>query len=429
MKKHLTLLLSIMMVATLLSGCGNKATVSNDNKGTESKTTLKGTITFANNKTDINDTKITDLANQFMKLNPDVKVICEGLSDPNAVLKTRAAANELPDITIVPSSITKADYENYFLPLDDLGYTKDKIEFYSEGLGTDGKQYSITNAINLSGVFVYNKKVLADAGVTSFPKTWEELWAACEKVKSKGVIPIVTGFKDGWCIDPWLFAAADSISGQNYLLKVLQTKSTPFAEGGEMLNTVKALKTAYSKGYLEKDLMSSTFDGTKKALASGEAGMELMASWLPSQVVELGAASSDISMAPVPGAKGIFKSGDIWWGIAKNTKSPEAAKAFLKFLWDDGKYANVCGQASSLISVKGAVPGLEDLKASGATFLTYQEVDPKIADQLTSVKNKSEIDFVKVLQEYILTKGNPDDVLNKANVKWTSAYKAVIGQK
>ena len=39
-------------------------------------------------------------------------------------------------------------------------------------------------------VFYYIKEVFEKAGITEFPKTWDELLEACKKIKDSGVTPI-----------------------------------------------------------------------------------------------------------------------------------------------------------------------------------------------------------------------------------------------
>ena len=39
----------------------------------------------------------------------------------------------------------------------------------------------------------YNKDLFTKAGITSFPKTWDELFTACDKLKAIGVTPFTYG--------------------------------------------------------------------------------------------------------------------------------------------------------------------------------------------------------------------------------------------
>ena len=53
---------------------------------------------------------------------------------------------------------------------------------------------------------VYNPKLFKKAGLDpKAVKTWDDLKAACGKLKAAGVIPISGGLKDGW-FGGWLFS-------------------------------------------------------------------------------------------------------------------------------------------------------------------------------------------------------------------------------
>jgi raffinose/stachyose/melibiose transport system substrate-binding protein len=53
----------------------------------------------------------------------------------------------------------------------------------------DGKMYSTpANTTQYIGIY-YNKEHFAEAGISTFPDTWDEFWVACDKLKA--VLPTV----------------------------------------------------------------------------------------------------------------------------------------------------------------------------------------------------------------------------------------------
>lgn len=64
----------------------------------------------------------------------------------------------------------------------------------------EGKQYRV-GWYGQSIVYLYNKEMFDQVGLDAEtpPQTWDELLAACDKLKSAGINPIVGGLKDG----PW----------------------------------------------------------------------------------------------------------------------------------------------------------------------------------------------------------------------------------
>lgn len=75
-------------------------------------------------------------------------------------------------------------------------YKPDDVYFYDTWADKD-KVYGISMGNSVEGL-VYNKKVLADAGVSVPIKTVTEFFEACKKIKAKGKIPFYVNFGAQW---------------------------------------------------------------------------------------------------------------------------------------------------------------------------------------------------------------------------------------
>jgi raffinose/stachyose/melibiose transport system substrate-binding protein len=84
----------------------------------------------------------------------------------------------------------------------------------------DGKVVMVPYSADVTNVLWYNKKLLADAGVTP-PTTWEELLAACDALAGKGIVPVASGTKDLWPAGNWLAHLASRVVGEEAYAKVL----------------------------------------------------------------------------------------------------------------------------------------------------------------------------------------------------------------
>jgi len=64
----------------------------------------------------------------------------------------------------------------------------------------DGKMFtSPSYSASYVGIF-YNKEHFEKAGITKFPETWDEFWAACDALKAKGYTPLsMHTTETGWC--------------------------------------------------------------------------------------------------------------------------------------------------------------------------------------------------------------------------------------
>ena len=278
MKKLIVFLLTAVMLVSVFTGCGSNNSASSDTQkstvdaapSTAEATTqapapkLSGKITFYTNMTNNVDTTLKDLAKSFMDANPGTEIVTESVAGDAFAQKLdiALATNSLADITAVSSpKLTKATFADYFMPIDDLGFTKDNLLFYEDGVGTDGKLYKMTSAVTYWAV-VYNKKVFADCGITAVPKTLDELYAACEKIKAKNITPIATNFKDAWPLIPLVQFNTEAVKGEGYFNTLASSDELITADGiGAQFKTWLDIK---NKGYLDKDLVSASWDQTQK---------------------------------------------------------------------------------------------------------------------------------------------------------------------
>jgi raffinose/stachyose/melibiose transport system substrate-binding protein len=415
-KKVMCAVLSTAMAVSMVASVATTSPVSAAAK-------LSGTITFATHRTDVADTTLKELAKQFMKEHSGTKIEIEALKDAPTVLATRMAANELPDITLVlADKIPQSKFKNYFANLDDLGFTENNLYQYSFGVGTDKHLYGLNSAVSYDGI-VYNKKAFKKAGVTKTPRTMTEFYAACAKLKKAGIIPLAINYKDKWPLD---------VYGTNAVMAVAQTGNASYGNNlankgvklldskvkGGLLDTFNFLRTMKSKGYLEPDLMSTNWDSMKKQMATGKIAMAALGTWFPPQLVDNGAKKADIGMFPYPDAKVIGQGGDYMYAVAKNSKNIPLAKAFLKWMWEDGRYADATMQASPVKTAAVKDPAIKELLSYGVKPLAGVPGTVKY----TNTRNKFQKTFSDVLQEYLLASDSSlKSIINNYNTKWEAS--------
>ncbi len=128
--------------------------------------------------------------------------------------------------------------------------------------------------------FFYNKEIFTEAGVTEVPKTWEELLAACQKIKDAGYIPITS---DDAYIDTMFGYYLARLLGNEGVSKVV--KEGLWAEEPAVLKAAQAFEDLAAKGFLSPTIGSSVWPSNQNGeLALGEAAMYLNGSWLPNEV-------------------------------------------------------------------------------------------------------------------------------------------------
>ena len=122
----------------------------------------------------------------------------------------------------------------------------------------------------------YSKAAFAKAGVTSEPKTMDELFAALDKVKAAGLVPLALGGQ-AWQEKMMFDAIFAYVGGADLFLKVYRDRdvnaiNTP--EFKKVLTTFKRLHDYVDVGSPGRDWNVAT-----GMLISGKAGVQIMGDW------------------------------------------------------------------------------------------------------------------------------------------------------
>ncbi|MEO5965774.1 MAG: extracellular solute-binding protein [Candidatus Limnocylindrales bacterium] len=181
------------------------APASSDTTAPSAAAELEGSITFLHKYSDPRYAPYFDaVVAGYMAAHPKVTIEVQAESDQGVKDKLRvlAASNTLPDVyfawagdfakKFVRGNLAKdltadvsGDWQSSFTPAALNAYTY------------DGKLYGVPITLDAK-YMAYNKKMFTDAGV-AVPTTLEELIAACDTFKGKGVTdPITFGNVNGW---------------------------------------------------------------------------------------------------------------------------------------------------------------------------------------------------------------------------------------
>lgn len=417
MRKMKWLVLSLLITMTLVS-CRSR----NTGPVVETAEMPEEKIVVATNMTNLVNNKLKDLAEEFMRSHPGKVVEFEGIKDYEGVLANRIAGGEPPDIYFVLDIIETGMYHEYFLPLDDLPFDAETISYYDNYRGSDGHVYGLSTSVDYNGI-VYNKKAFETAGIKQVPRTREEFFEVCRKLKEADIIPFGTAPRDVWPMHQWVdwritqVVFNGDIRGKNKYSE--QNQIFDETEVGSM----NYLKDMYRLGYLENSLSNANWDQLKRGLSDGTVAMTYSATWLPRQLVDLGSAEEEIGMFAFPDSKAIASTSGKVWGIAKETKYPQLGKDFLEYMVADGRYAKACGIVPSVAADAPEDIWVDELMSSGLTVL-----EPESAgDRFIKIYNAADIEEQRFLMNYITA----DDeqaatMVREANQAWAEARARVI---
>lgn len=175
----------------------------------------------------------------------------------------------------------------YLMDLEDLAKDADYEATANAGLMAacrevgGGTLKSIPYQPNVFAFF-YNQAIFDEAGITEVPATWEELDAACAKIKEAGYTPIT-------CDDAYITC----MFGYHMSRLVGEPKTEEIVKGGQwddpsVLATAEAYADFANKGYFSDTIASNVWPaGQNQELAMGTAAMYLNGSWLPNEVKDM----------------------------------------------------------------------------------------------------------------------------------------------
>lgn len=319
MKKLLAVVLTVAMVISM-AAC---------NKGTKGQT-----IEVAHLYTGDSLEAFKVLVEKFTE-ETGIKVnLSDSGDDYEAMMKTRMASNKLPDVFQTHGwSIIR--YKEYLMKLNDQSWFKDLDE---SALGVisdeDGSVYVLMISELINGTLV-NIDVCEAAGVDYTQiHTWDDFTAACEKIKAAGYTPLGVNPNPGVLANyagTWTtYKGAYAEDGEAQLNGTWDWKSY-----GE--SCLKQHAEWVSAGYYYEDAptmadtdLSERFAANKAAFINGnDPGVFVKAKTYNPD----GRYAFMPSFASADGAEEFVGIGEgDTFGIWKDTKHEEAAKAFLEFM-------------------------------------------------------------------------------------------------
>ena len=252
--------------------------------------------------------------------------------------QTAAASGEAPDIQFLWNGIYHMEsvWLGYLQPLN--GLVSDEIIKASNPTllsNFGGKTYRV-GWYALPMIWMYNKDLYDKAGLDAdkAPATWDEFLAACEKLKSAGIVPLGGGIQDGYWGE-WYFghAIAQNVDSAGEVIGLF-TGERDFREPKYHEHWVK-LEELKKAGFLNPEMSSTElYPGIDLIPAGKIAAGQSVGARVPKDS-EATKGRIGTMVMPVYGkgklaGKPIFDSQGL--GIPTKAKDPKAAAAFLEYL-------------------------------------------------------------------------------------------------
>lgn len=136
--------------------------------------------------------------------------------------------------------------------------------------------------------FFYNKTLFDKAGVEGVPTTWEEMDAACAKLKEAGITPITA---DDAYMTSFIGMHLARYIGQDGVKSLVTGEAsndvTVTWDDPKVLAAAESFADFADKGYFSKNIATNKYPaGQNQEFAPGEAAIVICGSWLPNEAKE-----------------------------------------------------------------------------------------------------------------------------------------------
>jgi raffinose/stachyose/melibiose transport system substrate-binding protein len=364
----LALLGGVGATAALGACAGPGSTAGNKQAGAPATGAATGEVSFAHWRAE-DKAAFDKLINQFQAKFPDVKVT-QDISPANDY--QTQALNRLKGGSAGDAFTTfrGAQFQQFVKAgvYTDLS-GEDFVAGYNPALleagKSDGKQWGLPYQVVLP-MPVANTDILSSAGVDSAPKTWDDFLDMCDKIKSKGIVPLA-----------WPGGEVGN-AGQLFNAMVMNEQPSDDAcaqiEAGKLKVTddwfiTMLNKYAQLRPYFQPNAVGTAVEPTQQLFASQKAALLCTGSYHIAAVRALGAKFGIELVPPItvnsdPKWVGTFNATFIL-GVNSASKAQPAAVEWLRFLSDKtnaGEYANATVQHVS-VGVDYTDTDLKDLSA------------------------------------------------------------------
>lgn len=352
MKKHIAILISILLVVTqLLTGCS---------KGKNKDKKEKGTIKFATFYSSKEQGEIyKKIAKEYEKQNEGVKIdLITDFGDDEEVKKSLSEKGDIDILGIRRDQVIEYARSGFIIDISDFIEEKElnrKLYKVSLAYGKyNGKSYGIGDMPTTMEWF-YNVDMFNKYGIKE-PKSIKELKSTCSKLKSKKITPIGIGGLDGWN----LMMMFGMITAQTSGISEFNSK---YGSDGDSFKDIKGINQAFSiYGDIIKSCIPSNnsdinyrqsiddfVKGKCAILPAMSNTMDVIEKAKPS-AFQYGVFELPVKFIEEP-VSNISASGGQVLVIPSNTKNKEQAYRFLEFLFseDAQKITTEAGYTSSLI--------------------------------------------------------------------------------
>ena len=285
---------------------------------------------------------ISVVTREFEEAHPGVKINIVEIADQMVAqnrLKASVLAGEAPDIINMFSGYFVYNMRDILVDVTDLIPDEDREKIAGwAGVEAEGVTYGYPASVLETCVLLYNKDIVASAGVElegeNAPKNAEDLYEAFAKIKATGKEVVISDAKSYNRLYTFVFSSWwTQISGVDRIVAD-SIGEAKFAEDEGFLKSLQYVADMYRDGYLNKDYESS--ESAKARFMNGE-GAFFPSANIPSEFIDTLGDSLGVYMLPNYDDTVTFPDYAIGGAgqvncIVQGCEHPEIAVEYLSFL-------------------------------------------------------------------------------------------------
>ncbi|RYM05805.1 extracellular solute-binding protein [Sporolactobacillus sp. THM7-7] len=367
--KRLSLLV-LAAVLVLFTACSSGSDSTNDGGSGESgKGGVSGTLEIQYFVGGYGDAWWKEVISDFKKKYPDVTIKEDAGPNINEEMRTRWISGNPPDVVYIDgagSSETQMVEDKQLMDITDWVKTvqvdgKPLMDtFIVSPSDYDGKMYSLPLVFDTWGTW-YNKALFKEKGY-KVPTDFNSWMSSMKEIKKKeGVTPFVTtGKYPYYFLRGVLYPAFGAAGGDKLLSDVISGKKGAWSSK-PVVGVMQKVKDMQEAGLIDPGFAALNHTQSQMNFILGKNAYIPVGFWLPNEMAKDAPKDFDYGFIPSPmndPGKPMVVVPDLRpLAIAKEAKNPEAAKAFVSFVFQK-KYA------AKFAELTGAMMNMKDVDLS-----------------------------------------------------------------
>jgi glucose/mannose transport system substrate-binding protein len=298
--------------------------------------------------------------------------------------------------TALDSLLAQEDVLDEIVP-----YAKDAVTF-------DGKILALPVGIHRNNNLLYNKQILADAGVDAAElKSWDDFTAACDKIQANGKTCLSTGTQ-GWIVNILFGNVMAMTMGAEGYKKYYSGESS--ADDPKLLEAVANFDELMHNYVGDMATLPGGWDVACDKLKNNEAAFYIHGDWAVGYLKAKGWDHNDFGMIASPGSQGLFLYGVDGFLVPEGSKNAEAALDVIR-TWGSPEAMAAFAKEKGATPPRRGVDLSDDPLANG----TYQDM---LTAEFPMQEHDRGVNF-QTYVDYVTGAKTADDILLEVQSVYT----------